>query len=488
MANELQRFFNYYKRYKWKADDFTQLQDTLKSMVRDSFDASFGGSVFLGGEVTPVSGTTVQVAPFVAVGPSGYLMVKNSSTNVVLPSAHATNPNRHRIVARPSLTQSTAIARPTNPFDTVYLHEDDLCQVIAVTGTASASALDYPSAATGDVTFAGVRVLPAITNLTADDIDTNIKDTPGESGAVMALIGHTDLRLKARRSGATTLTIKPSQTVSPHPRLFTMNRRGAPCVFPKDVSGYFNASDTVVDMATGTVTGGDGSTPDFTPSVPAAGMFKVASIYVKDDSTLSVVYGQDGTFSQCMDGIVNARMSGAGSVALRGWLPVCHVITASSTGSSITGIDVIDARAFAGLGGSDYDAIVGSLPYCTHATLEEVMSDSSISTGARILVVSDRSVSSPIVITKPEIKIDHKSGVTYTKSGASACFSVAASGVTIQNGRITNFNGVSDVGIIFSTNGSWGNVVGTRFKSCTTEFDTSACTGNVNVYGTHSEV
>lgn len=62
MLNPAIKLFNFYRRYRWRAQDFTDLQEAHISTIRGHFEALFGGAVLAGFEVT-LNGVEIQLAP-----------------------------------------------------------------------------------------------------------------------------------------------------------------------------------------------------------------------------------------------------------------------------------------------------------------------------------------------------------------------------------------------------------------------------------------
>lgn len=127
-----------------------------------------------------------------------------------------------------------------------------------------------------------------------------------------------------------------------------------------------------------------------------------------------------------------------------------------------------------------YQAIIGSTPDATHATLQDAVNDVTLGTNVWVLVrESQADVSTTISLTKADWRIECAPGVSFTK-GAGAptkCFSLEAEGIEIYNGRIIGWTTSGDIGIFQNASADYCKVIGTRFGPSTdTEVDQSAVT------------
>jgi len=88
-----------------------------------------------------------------------------------------------------------------------------------------------------------------------------------------------------------------------------------------------------------------------------------------------------------------------------------------------------------------FDAIVGSSAPATHSTLQAAHDDAGIGPGAIILVLESAALDATVNITKANIEIWFKPGVTYSKNTANTGINVGASadGVRIKYGRFAGF-------------------------------------------------
>jgi hypothetical protein len=129
-----------------------------------------------------------------------------------------------------------------------------------------------------------------------------------------------------------------------------------------------------------------------------------------------------------------------------------------------------------------YDAVVGSAAYCTDASISAAVS--RVSAGARILVVEDQALNTTVTVSKANLRIELKGGVTVSKGTATTGFSVTASGFEMCGGRVTGFAAAGNKALNFSALATYGKVWGVRFLNNDTDIDDSladvAQWGNIN--------
>lgn len=355
MANDSIDLYKFYRRYLWRAEDFEGWQNGMVDHSRGMFEGLFQGAVLDGLTVSPSgSGLALTVSEGIASGPTGYLHVHNVTTDLTLSAPTGSNRVRHLVVSRPNLVDGDFITRPTNPFDSVPLTVSQEATVMVLSGT-QASEPVYPTPDVNDVVICGVRLNSTQTTIARYDLDFEVRNVLGKSGNFQHNQAKYDDRCRVDREDSHTLRIKPSQTqVGIDPKTFLYIDKGSPSKFPLDGSSKFNYADTLVNLTTGQITGGDAFTPDFSPTIPSAGFSIVATVSLKSDHSLNVSYGTQGTRAECFDGIENARTSGAGSVALPSqMMRLAFCILRSADGANITEIDIFDARSTFYFGGPD---------------------------------------------------------------------------------------------------------------------------------------
>ncbi len=174
MADPDRALYNFYFRYKWNEVDFAGWQDGMIGILRDTMGTIFGPAVISGGLGTAGGGMSVNVAPFIAVAPSGYLNVKNTVTNVLVTS-DPTNPRKDLIVARKSLVDNTFITRPTSPFDSVPLKQLQETQCVRIAGTPAGSPV-YPAKLADDVILFGVNIAAAASSIVNGNVDQTVTE------------------------------------------------------------------------------------------------------------------------------------------------------------------------------------------------------------------------------------------------------------------------------------------------------------------------
>lgn len=357
MATEAQPLYNFYHRYKWNEVDFATWQDGVVGLQRAAMEGLFAGAVMGGFDVNNQSGMTARVGAGLAVGPSGYLMVENNTTDLTF-VAPVTNPRRDLIVIQPKLVNSTPITRPTSPFDTVYLKQLQDCEVVKVTGVESTTP-EFPNTPAGAVVICGVRLQAGQSSITSDDCDFNKREIYGRNSDFQQNFGRYDDRLRPFRQDYRTLGIKPSQLVHPRSRAFSFVNRTMPSIWPKS-AGVYNHADTFLNFQTGVLTGGDTTSAAFTPTIPSAGNFINCTIAIDTSDLLNVTYGVVGTRAQCLAGIKNQVTTvTAGSVGIPNNSKIIAIVTIGSTGGvNIDSLEYVDCRGTAA--GGDTTIAYGS--------------------------------------------------------------------------------------------------------------------------------
>lgn len=114
-----------------------------------------------------------------------------------------------------------------------------------------------------------------------------------------------------------------------------------------------------------------------------------------------------------------------------------------------------------------FHAVVGVGPYSTHADLNAVMADANISNIKEILVAESLTINTVQTIDQNNKRIYFAPGVTLTKGTAASGVVVSATGVDLDRGRFSGFNGGSDVAVGYENGADNGSVFGTRFNNCT---------------------
>lgn len=412
MANDAIKLFNYYPRYRWRAVDFTALQDGLVDYTRGNAEGTFGAAVLKGFTVAP-SGLGAAIGDGIAVGSTGYMHVIDEVNFVDIPSP-TSDFARHLIVARPNIVQDEFITRPTNPFETVPLNYLLESQLVLIEGEESATPV-YPfdEVEANDVIIAGVRMAQGATGVSANDFDFQVRDIPGKNSNFQQDAGRYDDRLRPYLTDAGLLGIKPSQLEPPFSRVFSYVNKASPSIFPKNLAGNYNPADTFLNFETGAITGGDETTTDFTPQIPSAGNAIVCTVGISSSDILSVTYGVQGTRDQCIDGIINQKTVGAGSVSVpTGVKLVAFVVVFSDDGSNVTELDFFDCRGTAAVGGDaePYPSVSAG----TQAALENAVTACLSAGGGVISLNASFSIDAPIVIPENTVLIGRKGSTVIT--------------------------------------------------------------------------
>lgn len=338
--------FDFYFRYKWGPAEFEDFQAGMVDTVRVSAGSLVNGAVLSGAEISPSGGGMVlAVTAYVANGPDGYTHISETTKNVTIATAHATLPRIDMVVSRAIETTTQSITRPTSPFDSVPFRRRQDCELVVLSGTASATPSD-PTPSTNDVVLTRVYVPAASVAVAQNQIEYGARDVPGSNNMLLENTSQSESRLKPYRSAIDTIGIKPSQSRgygSPVGLVYLSATTASK--FPRDGSDNFNNADTFLNFTTGAITGGDAVSLDFTPSMPTAGNSIVACVSLSVDDELSVRFGTVGTLTQCLNGVENQVTTGAGSInPPEKNMILAFVIITSANGSAISNMRIIDAR------------------------------------------------------------------------------------------------------------------------------------------------
>lgn len=500
MANAAVALYNFYFRYKWSDVDFTAWQSGLVDTVHGAMEGGFGASVVQGGAITPGAGLTINVANFIAVGPTGYLHVLNTPAVVNISAANVTNPRRDLIVARPNSVGASAITRPTIPFDTVNLQQLQETQIVVIAGTAAASPV-YPAAGSDDVVLAGLRVAPSAASFAQTDIDMFVRDIAGKHTNFQQQQSKYDDRCRPYASSSNTLGIKPSQLFEANGqgRAFTYVASSVASRFPQSSANVISSSDATLNFQTGVVAGGDNITPDFTPQIPTAGNCIVAAVALNANDTLNIQFGVVGTRAQCFAAIYNQTQGGgAGSiVAPTNSYPIAYVVLSSKDGSTITELDVMDARTpFAFIGSPQlrrYPNVIlagdGTGDYTTLASaIAALPSGGLIVLGSNTTVtVSTQIPANTKLIGRQNLTLTINAGVVVgcganvlledliiDHTGASSGNAILASGVAFKAYNVTCLENATGTGVAINITAGRASVEDCSFYGCV---DPSTATG-----------
>lgn len=351
MASDAIQLYNFYRRYRWTAADFTGWQTGMVEHSRGMFEGLFQGAV-LDGFGLNFASMDLEVGAGIASGPTGYLHVINEVSDLGTISPPSGDIERALVVVRPNLVDNTFITRPTNPFDSVPLRTQQGSTVVLLRGEPS-TAPEYPATGANDVVLIGLRLYAGQTAISEADLDFEVRDLPGKHTGFQQDAGKYDDRLRPYRVSNSIIGIKPSQLESPFARVFSYVNKALPSIFPKDSGGDYNggAGDTFLNFTTGAITGADEISSDFAPVIPSSGTSLVATVSMAPNDELQVVFGVEGTRDQCLAGIKSMKSAGAGSVDFAAnTKPIAFVLLTSADGANITELDLFDCRGGAGVG------------------------------------------------------------------------------------------------------------------------------------------
>jgi hypothetical protein len=118
-----------------------------------------------------------------------------------------------------------------------------------------------------------------------------------------------------------------------------------------------------------------------------------------------------------------------------------------------------------------FQAVVGSTPGCTHATLAAALADAAVTAGSRILVTASEAINTMVSISKTNVLVEFQPGVTFSKGAAAKGIQLNASGVRIRGGRFSGFNGGADKAIEVAAGANYCLISECRFASNTTDID-----------------
>jgi len=148
-------------------------------------------------------------------------------------------------------------------------------------------------------------------------------------------------------------------------------------------------------------------------------------------------------------------------------------LTDNNSGNAVT--DATNWRLI--LGPSADQVVVGSAPYCTHATLAAAVADSAVGTNVLVVLTEDYTVNSTINLTKAGWRIRALPGVTYTKGSAGTGISCQAARIEIERLKLSGFSTAGNKAITGTSAWQYGRVLFCNFLNCDTEVDDSSVAG-----------
>lgn len=331
--------FNFYKRYKWTAQNFTDFQEAVMDMSRSAEGGSFQGAVVKGLEIEPGTGLSLNHGGGMAMSASGYLSVMDSGDSVDI-DAPASDLRRSLIVIRPKLNLNNEITKPTSPFEQVFLNVNQDAEIIVIDGTDSANP-EYPTKESEDVILCGVRLSVGQTTIGDNDLDFSIREIIGKNGHMHQRVINGDMRLMPYRDSAKVLGISPAQLVGEGPRSFAFARKGTLSIYPTDSNGDCSELPALLNFETGEVSGGDEQSNDFTPVIPSGNNSLIAAVFITNQDTVDVVFGGEYSRDDCFNAV---RSQWEDVVPYTPFGNVIAYVILNSVSGSLADIDVIDVR------------------------------------------------------------------------------------------------------------------------------------------------
>ena len=347
------------------------------------------------------------------------------------------------------------IPEVTFPSLQVPLNSLQEAEIFLIPGTPSQNPV-YPSKGPNDTILCGLIVPPGTTQITTSMFDFEVRDSLGVNSLIAQNQVRFDDRLRPYRNTPTVLGVKPSQNVGSGPFGFTYPGRLNPSKYPL-AGGNYSSADSFYDFATGVITGGDSTTPMFSPFIPSGNKSVVCLVVLTSADVLKFNFGNAGGYAQCLAAIQNQDFSGgAGSLpAQDGNFPVAYVII-SSFGGAISDIQVIDSRAFLGSGAGaakfQKEVPVGlvngsnNLFALSSAPVDPLSLDFYV--GTNLLEKSD------YTLNGNEVTITNASLIPYAGQSVYASYLIS--------GAVANAGGAGTVGAKFTSEVPSGTVDGTN--------------------------
>lgn len=152
-------------------------------------------------------------------------------------------------------------------------------------------------------------------------------------------------------------------------------------------------------------------------------------------------------------------------------------IPAAATNAAAATIDY-SVSQFAPIGDGEWDAVTG----LSDATLKDALTRLN-GNKKKILCAIDENLATTVAISKDDIVLGFKPGVTLTNTGANTALNVSGARFTMLGGRFKDF---STTALNLGGAALYANVIGTRFKNCTDEI-TDGSGGTVQAVATQTE-
>lgn len=121
-----------------------------------------------------------------------------------------------------------------------------------------------------------------------------------------------------------------------------------------------------------------------------------------------------------------------------------------------------------------YVGLVGN-PLATYTDINVALA--AVNPGARIQILDSLAIATTVQVTKANVEIVMKPGVTLSKGGATTCLQISASGVRIKGGRIAGFNAGGDIGVLIDSGSNYSLIGEIRFSGNTQDISDLNNTG-----------
>lgn len=120
---------------------------------------------------------------------------------------------------------------------------------------------------------------------------------------------------------------------------------------------------------------------------------------------------------------------------------------------------------------SQFDAVVGSGAYATHASLSAVLLDANIANIKNILVIDHPVIDATIVLNQANVRIEFKRSATLTKGAAATCLQISENGCEILGAKFSGFSAVGNKAVEILATKKNNLVFGCRFFDCVTDIE-----------------
>lgn len=278
---------------------------------------------------------------------------------------------------------------------------------------------------------------------------------------------------KVMRLNATTVTLKAGLGLQSHADTDTKEPTKKPLVLYVDTNQNINAADATH------------------PRIDIICVKANMEIYESENRRYKEEF-VDTIFSQAMtiskrpkaDILYTAGVAGAVPAAPAvpaGYLKIAEILVTAVTGI-VSQAAITDSRTLLPVvtnsiyNGQIYDAVVGSSPFCTHATLNDVMADLNAANIKNILVESHPALAVTQVINQNNVKIEFKRGATLT------------AGVEVTLGLNLNADGCEVIGAKLSGFATGIQIPATKKNNLISRCRFVACPTDISDNGINNEL